>query len=511
MSNYPEFPFRYGTPSSDVPFDKDRHRCGVFIISDSTGERTPHNYWMEDRDLWTAGCRHFYDAGWDTFSFVPYTSRENWARFHPSYPLHSEPMVKATTADPPDNTQMHLDDANNDIGIGAGTTVTQQTTNFTPPRNTRIQAPPPPFTSPHEQPRTTQGPPQPSPTQQAPLPPQPNQPYAQSDPALIALLEQHLRSFESLENRVSQLSQTHKDLANATQTTASKITPPSFPKWDGDVSSLEIFLERIDTFKNHPYFAAIYDWTTAGINTEEALHIRTEMFDKLPQKHLSLFINDPRYKTDGIAMLHRLLARLNPNDPTNQLNNLERFANLDFPPSMTGDDLLMKGRGLAFALRNINIDQLVSMRLIKAMENEGRFDGIVNKFKDGDPTVVGCSLDHLGTLMDQEEARLRFLQSTGQPVPSANQTHKKENKKDTPGGGSGAKTRQNDSDIPPSPRHQVERGMQPARRRQTMRLLLQQGHIPSRRGMSRPRLQRESHRRRRGRRPSHHRQIRQTP
>ena len=71
-------------------------------------------------------------------------------------------------------------------------------------------------------------------------------------------------------------------------------------------------------------------------------------------------------------MLHCLLTKLNPTDPTNQLNSLERFANIAFPPSMSGADVLIKGRSLAFSLQNININSLVSMRLIKAMENEGR-------------------------------------------------------------------------------------------------------------------------------------------
>jgi hypothetical protein len=122
------------------------------MISDSTGANTPHNYWMEDRILWQSGCEHFYSHGWDTFAFVPYSSRDNWwVRFHPQYPLHREPMVVAPAA----RDDTHVDEVNNDLGLGAsGTPITEDsfTTAKTQPASNlsllrnKPQNPPPPFT-----------------------------------------------------------------------------------------------------------------------------------------------------------------------------------------------------------------------------------------------------------------------------------------------------------------------------------------------------------------------------
>ena len=92
----------------------------------------------------------------------------------------------------------------------------------------------------------------------------PLQQFARSDPALVALLERHLTSFESLET-------------------------------NSNINSVAIFLTRVDTFNQHKYFTSITDWTESHpIVDEEALHIRTEMFDKLPESELSIFINDAR-------------------------------------------------------------------------------------------------------------------------------------------------------------------------------------------------------------------------
>jgi hypothetical protein len=41
--------------------------------------------------------------------------------------------------------------------------------------------------------------------------------------------------------------------------------------------------------------------------------------------------------------------------------------------------------------------------------DEGRYDGIVTAFKRGDATVVGCTLDHLRQLVQEEDDRLAVL------------------------------------------------------------------------------------------------------
>jgi hypothetical protein len=73
------------------------------------------------------------------------------------------------------------------------------------------------------------------------------------------------------------------------------------------------------------------------------------------------------------------------------------------------------------------------MRIILSFEEAGRYDGIVTAFRRGDPTVVGCTLDHLQTLVQQEDDLLAVM-NIDSSQPSANRTKKPEAKPAPPEG-----------------------------------------------------------------------------
>jgi hypothetical protein len=49
------------------------------------------------------------------------------------------------------------------------------------------------------------------------------------------------------------------------------------------------------------------------------------------------------------------------------------------------------------------------MRMILAFKNAGRYDSIITAFHRGDPTVVGCTLDHLQRLVQEEDDCLAVM------------------------------------------------------------------------------------------------------
>eukprot|EP00956_Cyclotella_meneghiniana_P036588 scaffold127633_cov30-Cyclotella_meneghiniana.AAC.1 len=64
----PPPPIIYNTKvSTDLPFGTSRnHPSGVIFINDSTGVKTPYNYWIEDISLWPAIVPYFNNEGFDT-------------------------------------------------------------------------------------------------------------------------------------------------------------------------------------------------------------------------------------------------------------------------------------------------------------------------------------------------------------------------------------------------------------------------------------------------------------
>eukprot|EP00956_Cyclotella_meneghiniana_P035500 scaffold115453_cov136-Cyclotella_meneghiniana.AAC.1 len=74
---------------------------------------------------------------------------------------------------------------------------------------------------------------------------------------------------------------------------------------------------------------------------------------------------------------------------------------------------------LQTSLANVNIETLISLRVIQAFDQAERYEGIVNAFKNGDTSVVGCSLEHLATLVTNEDARIALLNPSDQSAPSA--------------------------------------------------------------------------------------------
>jgi hypothetical protein len=60
------------------------------------------------------------------------------------------------------------------------------------------------------------------------------------------------------------------------------------------------------------------------------------------------------------------------------------------------------------------------MRIILAFEESGCYDGIVTSFRR-DPSVVGCTLDHLQQLVQKEDDLLAVM-NIDSSQPSANRT-----------------------------------------------------------------------------------------
>jgi hypothetical protein len=126
-------------------------------------------------------------------------------------------------------------------------------------------------------------------------------------------------------------------------------------------------------------------------------------------------VNNSKFDTDGFAMLHDFLTQINHNTSTNKLRTLKTFANLSFPANMEGTEFLSIGRGLAYNMHGFNSYELVAMKMIKCFQEDGRYEGIVKSYLQGD--LTSCDLDQLGILMDAEDDCNRLLSPPPPPPP----------------------------------------------------------------------------------------------
>ena len=258
--------------------------------------------------------------------------------------------------------------------------------------------------------------------QQAPLP---HPPYQQVDPALLQLMRSQDQNIAFLQQTLLQMSQTQNQQLRHNQQQVITASPPSFPVWTGNYEELELHMELLCKFKQSAYFANVHNWTIKDPRNEaESLHIRTEMLAKVPKTILPILLNDSRYADDGFAMLDRYIKVIDPDSDSNRMLALEKLVNFDLPDSKSGQQLLMEGRGLAYMLRNVDVKKLIAMFIIKTMDSAGQYPGICKAYKDGNPTVLGCTLEQLRDKVVLEGERNGIF---GLPdvVPSANCGQKK--------------------------------------------------------------------------------------
>jgi hypothetical protein len=165
-------------------------------------------------------------------------------------------------------------------------------------------------------------------------------------------------------------------------------------------------LNGSNSSKKHPVFTTVIDWSLPQPHLPDlSIYLREELFRRLPELHVFPYINNPFYDEDGFSMLQHFLDRINPDSSSNKLRTLKHFSSLSFPTSMSGQEFLSKGRGLAQAMcSNLDPEELVVMQMINVFESDGRYEGIVSKYIKGD--LLSCKLDRLGTLMDDEDARM---------------------------------------------------------------------------------------------------------
>jgi polyhydroxyalkanoate synthesis regulator protein len=260
-------PFTYSPIASDIPFNKDNTIHGIFFISDLTTVKTPYQYWLQlqDKSLWDHVCRQLMTSGYDTFSFCPYSSRANFQKYYPTIPIHKDDIKPAAPQ--------------------------------TPPR-TKVHRPPPAFASPsqdahqmdedadeisnlREQIRMLQE------QQQAA-----QQPAASTADSATALALAQMAEFVKQSQQLNQ-----QILAQLTSKPTDPVKEPPMPKWDGNITTKDLYLEQMEVYVSHKYFSSVSDWSQSTPATADiATFLRSELLKTIPASRRPAYIHQDKCK-----------------------------------------------------------------------------------------------------------------------------------------------------------------------------------------------------------------------
>jgi hypothetical protein len=181
----------------------------------------------------------------------------------------------------------------------------------------------------------------------------------------------------------------------------------------------------MEVYVSHKYFSSVSDWsqsTPAPATADIANFLHSELLKTIPASRRPAYIHQDKCK-DGFAFLKLWMSDISPSNVFHKLQCILKFST--FTAGTTpGQTLLSEARGLLSSLNVIPTESLMSMRIILSFEEAGRYDGIVTSFRHGDPTVVGCTLDHLQQLVQQEDDLLAVM-NIDSSQPSANCTSTK--------------------------------------------------------------------------------------
>eukprot|EP00956_Cyclotella_meneghiniana_P009375 scaffold12967_cov36-Cyclotella_meneghiniana.AAC.2 len=194
---------------------------------------------------------------------------------------------------------------------------------------------------------------------------------------------------------------------------AAAITKPNvdFPSWDGQPSTKQDFLFRINTMKKDRFFSTVTvtDWTRKLPGFEDqSQYLLNAIVEKVPLQHRSIFTNDATVADDRFAMLHRLVDKLKGDHIENQLLAISDLATLEFKADDTSATYMARVRGLQEALQGVTIDRFLTLLTLSRLD-QGLYPGVMSLFRQANAALLADSLSGIELRLEKED-RLRTLE-----------------------------------------------------------------------------------------------------
>ena len=138
------------------------------------------------------------------------------------------------------------------------------------------------------------------------------------------------------------------------------------------------------------------------------------MLDLLPSLISSMFLHDPRFSSDGIAMLSSLLTHLNTSSIKNLFLTISDLTFLDIRLGESSIDYMSRVRGISQRMQGVTIDCIIPLFAIASLYHD-RYSGLKSRYLAGDTALVNCDLLQLSSLLFSKQMRQHAFEIPNAP------------------------------------------------------------------------------------------------
>ena len=130
-----------------------------------------------------------------------------------------------------------------------------------------------------------------------------------------------------------------------------------------------------------------------------------------------MFLNDTRFVSDRIAIILRLLTRLNSSSSENPLLEISDRTRLEMVLGESSIDYLLCVHRISQCMPGVKVDKIIPLFAVESLDHNC-YPGVKNRYLLGDPAMVDCNLLDLRGLLSSEDKRQQYLGLTSSTPPS---------------------------------------------------------------------------------------------
>ena len=172
------------------------------------------------------------------------------------------------------------------------------------------------------------------------------------------------------------------------------------------------------TFKAKEFYSGVHDWTqTTQSSKHLSVTISVDTIASLLQSVSSMFLNDARFASDGIAILLHLLTHLKPSSSENLLLEISDLTSLEMGLGELSIDDMLRVCGTSQHMQGIKMDKIIPLFAIESLDHD-RYPGVKSLYLAGNSALVNCNRLDLSGLLSSEETRQQALGLTRSTPPT---------------------------------------------------------------------------------------------